>query len=124
VSTEHLASLDCDLDVQGVRSLGAWRGEVGAVVGEHGVYLIRRGVDQAAEELGCNAPCGLFVKLGKGELADAVNGHQHVELALFGAHFCDVDVEIANRVGLESLSRPLSFDAWQSADVMFRERPT
>ena len=77
-------------------SLGAWRREVGAVVGEHGVYLIGHGVDQVAQELGCNAPCGLLVELGKGELADAVDGHEHVELALFGAQFCDVDVEIAN----------------------------
>ena len=46
------------------------------------------------------------MELGKGKLADAVDGHEHVELAFFGAHFCDVNVEIANCVGLKSLSRP------------------
>ena len=48
---------------------------------------------QAAEEVGCNAPSGLRVKLGKGELADTVYGHEHVKLALFCVHFCDIDVE-------------------------------
>ena len=93
VSAEDLASLNCDLNVRGARSLGAWRREVGAVVGKHGVYLIGHGVGQAAEEVGCNAPSGLLVKLGKGELADTVYGHEHVKLALFCAHFCDIDVE-------------------------------
>lgn len=41
------------------------------------------------------------MKLNEGELARAVDGNEQVELALFGADLCDVDVEVADRVGLK-----------------------
>jgi hypothetical protein len=55
-----------------------------------------------------------FVQFDKGELGGAVDRHQQVELALRGAHFGDVDVKLADRVGLElALGRGLAFDLRQ-----------
>jgi hypothetical protein len=44
------------------------------------------------------------VELGKGELRGPVNGHEEVELALRGPDLGNVDVEVADRVGLEALA--------------------
>jgi hypothetical protein len=42
-----------------------------------------------------------------------------VELALFGAHLSDIDVEEADRIGLELLlRRPVAFDIRQAADAV------
>jgi hypothetical protein len=43
------------------------------------------------------------VHLGEGKFAGAVDGHEQVELALFGPDLGDVDVKVANRVALEGL---------------------
>jgi hypothetical protein len=52
------------------------------------------------------------------ELRGAVDGHEHIELALCSAHLGHVDVEIADRVALELLPSPLSLDTWQARDVV------
>jgi hypothetical protein len=49
------------------------------------------------------------VQLGKGELGGAVDGNEEVELALLGPHLGDVDVEVADRVGLEARAPGLVF---------------
>lgn len=41
------------------------------------------------------------MQLNDGELAGAVDSCEQVKLALFGADLRDVDVEVADRVGLE-----------------------
>lgn len=46
----------------------------------------------------------------------------HLELALFGSHLGDVEAEVADRNGLERLSRLAAIDAWQAADVMTLEQ--
>lgn len=43
------------------------------------------------------------MQLGKGELAGPIYGHEQVELALFGPHLGDVDVEVPDSVVLEDL---------------------
>ena len=54
-----------------------------------------------------------------GKLGGAVDRHEHVELSLFGPHLCDVDVEEADRVGLELLlGLFLAVDVWQPADAV------
>ena len=47
--------------------------------------------------------CGFFMQLGNGKLRCPVDGHEELELALFGSHFGNVDVKVANRVFFESL---------------------
>jgi hypothetical protein len=59
----------------------------------------------------------------KASFRSAVDSHEHVEQALFGAHFGDVDVEVADGVGLELLSWRLGpFDVGQAGDVVTLEQ--
>lgn len=48
-------------------------GELDTVVGEHGVDLVRDGLDQCFHEGRRRTPVGLLLKLGEGELGDAVD---------------------------------------------------
>jgi hypothetical protein len=48
-----------------------------------------------------DAPRGLLVQLGEGELRGPVTGDEEIEPALCGTDFSDVDVEVADRVDLE-----------------------
>ena len=51
--------------------------------------------------VGRDPACGLLVQLGEGELRGSIDGDQEIEPALCGADFGDVDMEVADRVGLE-----------------------
>ena len=57
------------------------------------------------------APFGSTMRLDEGELADPVNGDDHVELALCRLNLGNVDMKEADRVALErGLGRLLTFD--------------
>ena len=59
------------------------------------------------------------MQLDEGELGGAVDGDEQVELAFFGPHLGDVDVEVADRVALELLLRRLvALDLRQPADAV------
>lgn len=58
-------------------------------------------VDQPAKEVTGDLACRALVELSEGKLGRPVNRHKHIELAFFGSNLGDVDVEIANRIGLE-----------------------
>jgi hypothetical protein len=76
--------------------------ELRAVVGQHGVDRVGHGGHQSAQEVrGDPAGCPL-VQLSEGELARAVDGDEQGEASLFRVHLGDVDVEVADRVGLEA----------------------
>ena len=93
--------------------------ELDTVVGEHGVDLIRHGLDQGAQEIRGRVDVGPLLKLGKGELRGSVDCDEEVELALFGPDLGDIDVEVADRVGGEALPlRPVALNFWQSTDAM------
>lgn len=65
------------------------------------------------------------MQLGEGELRVTVIGDEHMQLALFGAHLGDVDVELADQVGLELLlGRPISLDIGQAADAVALQAAT
>ena len=52
-------------------------------------------------------------------MASAVDGHEQVQLALFGADPCDVDVEVADRVSLEARAFGLvAVDIRQATDAV------
>src|SRR5690606_9977178 len=71
--------------------------------------LVGTGRDQAEQELSGDGGGGFLMQLHEGEFRCTGHGHEHVQLALFGANLGDVDVEIADRVGLELLlRRPIS----------------
>jgi hypothetical protein len=100
----------------------AGRGEVGSIVGEDGVDLVRNGGDQAAQEVPRGAARHLLVHLDKGEFRRSVDGDDEIEPALSGSDLGDVDVKIADRVGLEfALGRSFAFDLRQARDPMTLE---
>lgn len=106
------------LDQSHGRTAGGRR-ELDAIVGEHSVDPVGDGRDQAQQEVSGDGSGGLLMQFDEGELRGAVNGDEHVQLALFGAHLGDVDVEIADRIGLELLlRRPVAFDVRQAADAV------
>ncbi len=43
------------------------------------------------------------MKLGEDELGNAIDGHEQVELALLGADLGQIEMEIADGIGLELL---------------------
>ena len=51
------------------------------------------------------------MQFDEGKLRGAIDGNEHVQLALFGAHLGNVDVEVSDRVALELLlRRPVAVD--------------
>ena len=93
----EFSSLQGGLDVRHSRARIAWRGEVGSVVGEDGMDLVRDGGDQAAQEVPRGAARHLLVHLDKGEFGRSVDGDEQVEFALRGSNLGDVDMKIADR---------------------------
>ena len=78
-------------------------GELDAVLGEHGVDVIRNGLDEGPEQGGLRLRIGLFHELDHSELRGAVDGYEQVELAFSGPHLDQVDVEEADWIGVELL---------------------
>jgi hypothetical protein len=113
------------VDRQGVGEPGApGSGPGQAVVGQHRVHLVGHGLDEGAQEVGRDPARGPLVQLREGELAGAVDGHEQVELAGLGADLGEVEVEEADRVGLEALlARSLALAAGQPGDAMTPEAP-
>ena len=96
--------------VGGCGTIGVARrkGELDAVIRQNSVDRVGHSGDQRDEECGSRCSAGPGYKLDKSELAGPVDRYIEIELALTsgrlrpsGTHFGDVDVEIADRVGLE-----------------------
>ena len=104
--------------LQGV-SIALAVGELNAVISEHGGNLVGDGGHQVAEELGGDHVVGLFVPLGIGKFARTVNGDKQVELAFFRADRRDVDMDVAQGIGLELLLRRcITFHRRQAVDAV------
>ena len=59
------------------------------------------------------------MQLSEGELRGPIDGDEEVEPTLRGAHFGNVDVEVADRVGLELALYALPvLDVWEPRDAM------
>jgi len=118
-SPEWLAALKHAFDIGNRPTLALGISEVGPVVGEHGMDLIGDRFDEVQQEVGRDPPCGLLVQLGEGELRGPIDGDEEIEPALRGAYFGDVDVEVADRVGLELALYALAvLDVRESRDAV------
>lgn len=85
-------------------------------------YCLAHGNDQRSEEVGDDTASGFRVQFCKSELAGTVDGHEEIELALLGAPFCDVDVEVADRVLFELFpGRLVTLHFGQAADAVALE---
>ena len=92
---------------------------MGAVVGKHGMDGVGHGFDEGAQEVSGDPACGFFMQLNEGELGHSIDGDQQIEPALGGLDFSDVDVEVAERVGLElALARSSALELGQTGDAM------
>ena len=93
--------------------------ELNAVIGEHGVNFVRSGFNKRRQEDGRGRSASLLHKLYEGNFADPVDRNIQVEPAFGGPYFGNVDVEIADRIGLELfLFRFVAFDFRQSRNAM------
>lgn len=94
-------------DVAGCRAVGVARrkAELDAVVGQDRMDLVGNGCDQGDEEARGRHPIGALDQLHEGEFSRPVDGDEQMEFALGGLDLGDIDVEEADRVGLESLLR-------------------
>ncbi len=94
-----------------------------SVVDEQSVDAIGYGFDQAIEKVSSDGACGFLVQADNGELGRLVYGHEHVEEALLDAHLVDVDAELADGVGFESLpGRSGPFEIRLPGDVVALEQ--
>ena len=99
-------------------------GEVGPVVGEDGMDPVGDGLDQVAQEICGRLARHLFVQLDEGELRGPVDCDDEMELALSGSSLGDVDMEVANRIGLKlPLGRSFAFDLGQPRYSMALQAP-
>jgi len=84
------------------------RGEPDALVGEHDGEPVGHGCDQVAQEgRGGHFP-GLPVQVHEGELGGAVDGDEQVKFAFGRLNPSDIDVKVAEGVGLEFFFAGLS----------------
>lgn len=73
------------------------------------------------EVCGCTA-IGLLMQLGVGELGCSVDCHEQIEPAFLGSHLGDVEMEVADWIGLElPLGRLVALRPGQAADSMSSE---
>ena len=86
--------------------------------------LVGDGGDQAAQEVACGAARHLLVQLDEGELRRQIDGDKQVEFALRSSNLGEVDMEIADRIGLEfAFGGGFAFDLRQPGDpVALRHR--
>jgi hypothetical protein len=78
---------------------------------------VRDGGDQAAQEVPGGAARHLLVYLDKGEFGRSVDGDDEVELALRSSNLGDVDMKLADRIGLEfAFGGGFAFDLGQPRD--------
>lgn len=87
------------------RSARTGRSEMGAIIGQHDVDLVRHGFDKMAQKVGGGLAKSLAMQLDEGEFARAIDGHEEVEPAFRRLNLGNVDMEEANRVGFELLFR-------------------
>jgi len=99
-------------------------GELDAVVGEHGVDAIRNCFDERLEERGGGSHVGSLHEFNDGALRGAIDGYEQVEFALGGPHLSQVDVEEADRIGVELLlARRIALDLGQAAYAVTLQAP-
>ena len=78
VGSEQFAIGDRLSDQRHCRAAGTWRGEVGAIIREHRVDLVRNRGNQAMQEVTGGCGLGRLVELDEGKLAGSVDRHEHV----------------------------------------------
>ena len=76
-------------------------GEVGSVVGQDDVDLVRNGFDEMTQEIAGVAPLGRLREARRRRICCPIDSDEHIELAFGGLHLGDIDMEEADRIALE-----------------------
>jgi hypothetical protein len=119
MAPKSTAFLECLLDIGRCPTFAIWIGELHAIVREDRVNLVRHDFDQIEEELLGGGTWCPFVQLDIGKLASPINGDKEMKLAFCGSHFGNIDMELANRIGLELLLWIfVAFHIWQPFDAV------
>ena len=77
---------------------GTGIGELDAVICKHRMDFVGHQVDQTLEEIRRDPPCRPVMQLDKDKLRRSVNGNEHMQLALRGSDFGDVDTKVADGI--------------------------
>ena len=101
MSPEWFLSLDHGFDIGHSPTLTAWIGEVGPVVRQNSVDLVRDCLDQVPQEVGRDTPGGFLVQLGEGELRGSVDSDEEIKPSHGSTNLGDVDVKVSDRISLE-----------------------
>ena len=116
VSTEERASCDGLFDLADSQATAAWYREVDTVIGENRMDLVGHGRNKMAKEFGGNLGGRFLMQLDKGEFRRSIDGDKEMELAFFGPHFGNVDVEEADRIAADSGAERIASDGgWPAA---------
>ena len=120
MSAEDFAALPSQPDVRGGGSGIAGRSEVSAIVGQDGVDFVGNSFDQCLQEVGGVTSRRALNQAGKSELGSAIDGHEEQEFSLLGSNLREIDVEVADGIGLELFLRPglMAIQLRQPADAM------
>jgi hypothetical protein len=97
-------------------------GEGHTVIGEHRVDGVRKGADNAAQELGTVHLPSIVAELDVGKLRDAVYGEEHVELSAAEAELTDIDMDVSDFGVCElALLGGGVLGVWQARDTMTQQ---
>ena len=122
VRSEQFAISDCLSNHRHCRAPCTRCGEMDAIVGERCMDLVGNRGDQAMQKVTGGGSLGRLVQLDEGELAGSVDRNEHIQLALFGPNFGNVDVEVADGIGTEFAPLGLvSFNFRQPGDAVALE---
>lgn len=94
-------------------------GELDAIIRQHDVEPVGHGSDEITQKGCCGHFPGLLVQLHESELGGAVNGNEQVKFAFSRLNLSNINVEVAERVGLELLlHRLVAINVGEAADIV------
>jgi len=82
--------------------VGCTVGELDAVVRQNGVNLVRNSGHESFQERNSNGPCGALMQFCKNQLRRPIDSDEEMQLPFVCAYFRNINVKVADRIGLES----------------------
>lgn len=100
-------------------AIASWVGEVGAVIGQHGMDFVWHSHSQIAQEVPGNAPGCLLNQLDKGKFGRPINGYEKIKLAFGRMYLGNVNMEVSDWIAFELFLRLfVAFDIGQARNAV------